>query len=724
MADFDWDKPDKQTFAWDTAQPVSPAETGPVVGAKSAELIPTGGTPTVEKRTPAGEPKFAEKAAMYATAVPATGLAAGALRTATAGTKAAPYTARLAQAVIPETGKGLAAATGGAAATAIPAEYARYQAERAGFGPVGQEVTEAGTALGLGGVGALGRYGYGKAADLARALKGVKPEPLRAKTAQELEQLTAQKERELARTKGVQQQLERQPEIAAQRAKATATTPEAASELQRGVREKLGARVSQAQTAEQQAAQAAASAQRDLQKTESAMNALEQRMSSQRGITADQLGGEIQSTVSKLANEGIAARKRMAGYDTVFQKAGDAPTVNTGGIDKRIQEQLKETRNPTLQNILREIRSQLTTGAKIDEATGVFSGGTNKLSLKSADSLKGYLDSVTQGRVDKYGKLDKEIVGAVNKIKAQLMTEAKASHPEYGEAINKFRQMSRPLDIVERNGALKKVIDEDPISTAYRMTEAEAAGYVIRKANAGNPVFARLLQVRPELKESSRLYFTKDLFGKEAAPSAKSFETWLANNERALKQTGLYNEFNTLRKAQTAAQDAVDVAKGVATATEERLAGAAERARKAESLAEKGTTRLTQALKTAETPEQIAKRAAKAETRAAPAVSKFASEAQRQQKTLETLSELKSNLTRAKKPQDVKNEVKATAEKLKDLGLINEQQRDQMLREVQGLGESIEARNEALKRVRNIVIGAAALGGVGWGGRHIAYGLE
>ena len=37
MADFDWDKPDKQTFAWDTAQPVSPAETGPVVGAKSAE---------------------------------------------------------------------------------------------------------------------------------------------------------------------------------------------------------------------------------------------------------------------------------------------------------------------------------------------------------------------------------------------------------------------------------------------------------------------------------------------------------------------------------------------------------------------------------------------------------------------------------------------------------------------------------------------------------------
>ena len=91
---------------------------------------------------------------------------------------------------------------------------------------------------------------------------------------------------------------------------------------------------------------------------------------------------------------------------------------------------------------------------------------------------------------------------------------------------------------------------------------------------------------------------------------------------------------------------------------------------------------------------------------------------------MDALSELKSNVERATKPEQVKTEVKATAEKLKDLGLINEQQRDQMLREVAQLGEDIEAKNEALKRVRNIVIGVAALGGVGWGGRHIAYGFE
>lgn len=701
-----------------------PSKAEPPIGSELAAQIPTGGYPKVEPTVMAGEPKFAEKAAMYASAVPAGGLAAGALRTATAGTRAAPYTARLAEALIPQTGKGLAKATGTAAAISVPAEAARYQAERMGAGPIGQELTEFGAGLGVGGLGALGKYGYGRAADIARALRGVKPEPLRTATTEQLGKLTTEQQQKLAQTQKVQEQLARQPAVAAERAETRATTPEAATEIQRGVREKLGARVSEARTAEQQAAQAAASAQRELQQTEAAMAALEQRMASQPGITADQFGKELQQTTQKLANDAIKARKQAADYEGAFRAAGDDPTINTAGTIERIKKLRDQVRNPTLQNILAEIKSQLTTGAKLDPMTGEFLGGAEKLSLRAVDSLKGYLDSVISGRVDKYGKLDKEIVKVVNGIKGQLMTEAKTTHPEYGDAINRFRQMSRPLDIVERNGALKKVLDDDPISTAYRMTEAETAGYIIRKANAGNPVFTRLLQVRPELKESARLYFTKDLFGKEAAPTAKSFETWLSSNERSLRQTGLYDEFSTLKKAQSAAQNAVDVAKGTATAAEAGLKEAAAATKKAESLAAKGTARLTEALKTAETPEQIAKRAAKAETRAAPAAQKFATQAERQQKTLDVLSELKSNLTRAKKAADVKNEVKATAEKLKDLGLITEQQRDQMLREVQSLGESIEARSDALRRVRNIVIGTAAAGGLGWGGRHIAYGLE
>jgi chromosome segregation ATPase len=607
-------------------------------------------------------------------------------------------------------------------------EWIGKQMEKAGFvsperRPLAEFATGLAPAVVTGGAG-LARYGFGRASELAQALRGVKPQPLKTSTAEQLGQLTAEQQQQLARTQRTQEQIAQQPKIAEQRAQLTATTPEVASEIQRGVREKVGARVAKTTTAEQQAARAAKTAQRELQQTEAAMSQLEQRMSSQPGITADEFGKQLQQTTEKLANDGIKARKDAAGYEQVFKAAGDAPTVDTSGVKTSIDKVLKQTRNPTLQNILSEIKSQITTGAKIDPTTGEFLGGETKLSLRSVDSLKGYLDSVIQGRVDKYGKLDKEIANTVQNIKNQLMMTAKSTHKEYGEAMNRFREMSRPLDIVERRGALKPVLDEDPVSTAYRMTEAEVAGYIIRKANAGNPVFSRLLEVRPDLKESSRLYFTKDLFGKEAAPTSKSFENWLSTNERALRQTGLYDQFSSLKKAQSTAQSAIDVAKGKVTAAQARLSTAEQQRKAAESVAGKASQRLTQALKTAETPEQIAQRISRSEKRAQPAVSKFASQAERQQKTLDVLSELKSNLERATKPEQIKTEVKATAEKLKDLGLINEGQRDQMLREVAQLGDSIEARNEALKRVRNLVIGAATTAGLGYGGRHIAYGVQ
>jgi hypothetical protein len=607
-------------------------------------------------------------------------------------------------------------------------EYIGKLMERAGMvTPTRRPIAELATGLApalLTGGAALGRYGYSKASELAGALRGVKPEPLKAKTAEDIAGLTAQQEQKLEQTKRIQEQLAQQPAVAAERVQARATTPEAASEIQRGVREKLGADVAKARTAEQSAARAASSAQQEFQQAEAAVTALEQKLAGQPGMTADEFGRQLQQTTAKLSKDAIADRKRDAGYEKVFQAAGDKPTVDTSGLIASIDKQYKQTRNPTLQNILAELKSQATTGAKVSE-TGVFEGGDKALSLRSADSLKGYMDSIISSKMHKSSpvKLDKEILNSLQNLKNQLMMQAN-KNTDYKRAVSTFREMSRPLDIVERNGSLRKVIDQDPVSTAYRMTEAEVTGQVIRKANAGNPTFTRLLQTNPDLKDSARLYFSKDLFGKDAAPTAKGFENWLSTNERSLRQTGLYDEFSTLRNAQRSAQEAVDVAKGNVTAATERLATAAETTKKAERLAEKGTARLEAALKTAETPEQLASRVSKAEKRVAPAVSRFASEEQKLQRSLDALSELNSNLTRATKPEQVRIEVKATAEKLKDLGLINEQQRDQMLREVAQLGESMEARAEALKRVRNIVIGASALAGVGYGGRRIAYGIE
>jgi hypothetical protein len=136
----------------------------------NASKIPTGGEKTVPlKGELAGEPKFLEKAAMTASAVPAFGLAAGGLKAASAGTRFAPYAAQLAETFVPKTLGSLAKATGAAGAVGAGAEGARSIAEKRGASPATQELVEMGAGLGLGGLTALPSL----AKSGARALLGV-----------------------------------------------------------------------------------------------------------------------------------------------------------------------------------------------------------------------------------------------------------------------------------------------------------------------------------------------------------------------------------------------------------------------------------------------------------------------------------------------------------------------------------------------------------------------
>ena len=287
------------------------------------------------------------------------------------------------------------------------------------------------------------------------------------------------------------------------------------------------------------------------------------------------------------------------------------------------------------------------------------------------------------------------------------MMKAKTTHPDYGKAIDTFRQMSRPLDIVERNGALKKVIDEDPVSTAYRMTDAEVTGYIIRKANAGNPVFTRLLQVRPDLQDSARLYFTKDLFGKDVAPTAKSFETWLMSNERPLRQTGLYDEFNTLRNAQRSAQQSVDDAKGFATVLEKTAETAAKKLKTEEGLAKKATSRLEDVLKTAETPESLAKRMSAA-SKAPSGQASFVTRQQQQQSLINTLDDSAAQISRTTDPAEVSAVVSSSLKTLRSKNLISSKQFDDLMKQA----DSLKTQTDAQTKARKILVGVAVAVGV------------
>jgi len=679
----------------------------PVMGASAVEMIPTDGYPKAPKPTVmAGEPSYMEKASMYAAAVPATALAARGLQLATAGSKAAPYTSLLSEALTPKTGKALATTMGAAGLTAIPAEFSRYQVEKAGGSDMAQQLTELGVATSVGALGLIATKLGTTSADLIKKAFGGSAknfaDALKARSSGLIEQQRNLTKEQLDITDRVLEQMGRRPQVAQQRVSERFAVPESTAKAAQqmapeklAVREKLGARVSKAEAESLRAADMAKFAQQDVQRTQSALNTIEQQMASQPGMTADDIGRLLQNTTKTLQKDGVKARKDAAGYEAVFQAAGDKPTVNTVGIKDSVEKLERQTRNPTLQNVLAEIKSQLATDK------------TQELSLRSTDSLKGYLDSVIAGKEMKYGKLDKEIVRTVQNIKNQLMMKAKTTHPDYGKAIDTFRQMSRPLDIVERNGALKKVIDEDPVSTAYRMTEADVTGYIIRKANAGNPVFTRLLQVRPDLKDSARLYFTKDLFGKDVAPTAKSLESWVLSNERSLRQTGLYDEFNTLRNAQRSAQQSVDDAKGFAETLAKTAQTAEQRLGAEQKLAGKATKRLEDVLKTTETPESLAKRMATA-GKAPPQQAAFATRQQQQQSLINTLDDSAALISRTTDPAEVSAAVSSSLKKLRSKNLISSKQFDEFMNDA----ELLKTQTDAQTKARRILAGVAVAVGV------------
>jgi hypothetical protein len=145
--------------------------------ASDVAQIPTGGEKTVPlKGELAGEPKFLESFLQTAQMVPEVGLLAGAARFGSAGTKLAPYFERFAEAVIPKTLGGAAAATTAAGLTGVGGEAARTVAARKGASPQKQEAIKQLTEMGLG-LGTAGAVKGGQA--LMKGAKALTGAPFR-----------------------------------------------------------------------------------------------------------------------------------------------------------------------------------------------------------------------------------------------------------------------------------------------------------------------------------------------------------------------------------------------------------------------------------------------------------------------------------------------------------------------------------------------------------------
>lgn len=604
-------------------------------------------------------------------------------------------------------------------------EYIGQKMQEAGMvTPTRRPLAELATGLApsilTGGAG-LARYGIGKAGELISTARGkpaaAEAERVRQAGFAELKPGIARTEQELAdieRQRGFTEralgQIRQQPIVSQQRQANQPYTPKQLQALQAAeLRKPISEQVAAKNVAEQERlARARASmgqAEEQFSAAKSAVDQLEQRLLNQPGINAEQFGSELRQATQKLERDLVATRAEGSGFSNVLEKYGDQPVVNTNRLVSTIENLKEQTRNPNVIRMLDQVKYL----AGTEGADGKV---INQLSLRNADSLRKYLSKdIFQTEEGRMLAANKEVLNVLKQLRGDLI---KQTPDDYKQALGAFRTLSRPLDIVERNGALARVIDVDPLSTAEKLTEAQVTGEIVRKAQQGNPVFSRLLEVTPNLRDSGRLYFTQSLFGKEAVPTEASLRTWLLANERPLRQLGLYDEFKSIRTARETAQRAVNDAKGQLDVAK-AVAGEAKAAREASgSMFKRSETRLADVLGTIEKPADLAKRAAAAPERAfEQKLTQQLRSAANKREVIETLRETESNLIRATKPQQVATEMRVLAKQLKDRNLINEEARDVMMRHADELSKAADAQKKALITIAKVT-GALGIGTAGY----------
>ena len=392
------------------------------------------------------------------------------------------------------------------------------------------------------------------------------------------------------------------------------------------------------------------------------------------------LGRMVRQIATNIKEKGTAYRNTKAKFKETVDNAPADPIIPTINVGTTVRKYLKDINNPVEEKLFTDISARL-------------GGKEARLSVRSADSLKDYLNTIIETKMHGNTPIDKNIRSKVIELRNQIVKDLGDYYAPYRKAMEEYGPASRPLDIVERNGSLKKVLDQDPLSKEYKLSESEVVGSIIQRAQKGSQVFSRLMTENPEIQEPARLYFTRDLLGRGSPPTPAQFKTWLKNNEGALRQLGLYDEFSSLARARVTAQNAVEVAKGVAgeaAVKRKAAAGYVERAAKA------GTT-----------PAEIVVPAAK---RAEKRGKELESEGVRIAKRADAYRQIESQL-RTARPQDVPGVASRAIERMRSEGVIDDAQYQTMLGQLRNIETVAEAANKA-KSVRDLFYSSLVGGGI------------
>jgi len=587
-------------------------------------------------------------------------------------------------------------------------------------------LAETGTGLiaGLGTAGARYLYNLGRSAlggparEAAQALRrGTTQIAQEALVEQQAIEENARKE--LERLSGPMQQIADAEARAQARAavvtgiEAPPTATGAGQGIVQNIRERVLLRMQERARAAEQAAKNAkltqsealahvATVEENVVAAEKAVKDLEARLVAGQQMTPEQLGPMLLSAARKIASNGVAARERGAKFGEAIASAGREPIVPTNNIINYINNTMQDVRDPTISSILNLVKNQLVTKT---EQTGQQS--INALNIESADSLRKYLDRALRTKQIEYGNGTMGSAAAalhhLQEIKNMLVKSATAAHAPYREALDKYRQLSRPLDIVERKGPLSRIVDVDNLSQESLRGSAEIAGAVIRQAKAGHPVFTRLLEIDPNIKNGARAYFYRELFGAGRVPNADRLRVFLKENEGVLQQLNLRDEFRTIAAARLSGQRALEAVQAELGLAKKAASEAGAAVRSAESIASDRRTVAEKAQKRLEEAFSVIGRQAKSATQTAE-------QAASRSRDIDLAIRELSNPSLAAK--EIPAKARSILQGFADKGLISGDQYSQMIEQISKVEAAAKSTRESrvkLAKILAVGLGAGAV---------------
>ena len=305
-----------------------------------------------------------------------------------------------------------------------------------------------------------------------------------------------------------------------------------------------------------------------------------ERHAARPGRSDVELGKDIQKTANEIYERRVAQRSQESGLGSVLKEQGQRP-VSTAALVKYIDEAMPNLANSGAESTLNWIRSKALTRSTETVGEGEAAKQVEKVAesipLEKAESLRKSISTALRTKqmaVDNNQTADaSEAAHHLRQLYRDLRGAAGEASPDYKTAMRKFVELSRPLDLFERKGALAATTKADPLSQEYNMLAGNVAANVLNKTKAGAPAIETLVKENPGLQDGLREYFNQ-------ASNGKLTEAFLEKNEQALRQSGLYDEFAGLVGEGDAAKAGVALAKGEEKAARaaEKPASAAERA--------------------------------------------------------------------------------------------------------------------------------------------------